>query len=426
MDSRRQLISCRHLTPFRVFALVLFYILTSIILMSLVNFNDTVYRLPSQKEIQSMDLPPNFAVLAPVDSADKNAVKFKPEDLLLAKDQSIDSEQKTDASDKKMHILESPHSKFDWKQAFSRDILKGNNKQLAQSDYQPLIGNWTVKFHCKTCAIVSSSGQLLNRGAGEEIDSNECVFRMNDAPTLGYENDVGYRTTARVIGHMNLKKVFKNQIEKQKEFFDNSSTKTEKLFVHWSYLTEIDKSLEEYEIGLDFARKYQKVEFIQFTPEKMKYAEKIFRYETGLTRTQARTWLSTGWYTMLLAIDACDSINVYGMVDDTYCRKHPNEKIPYHYYDLNFRTECNYYRRSEIRLTSGHLFITEKAVFGRWSKPHNITFHHPQWTPKSYFNGSLATPFLERYRIAGNRLFSRYPRLKLYFHFAGLFYTVVH
>lgn len=31
-------------------------------------------------------------------------------------------------------------------------------------------------------------------------------------------------------------------------------------------------------------------------------------------------FLSTGFFTMILAIDMCDHIHVYGMVDDGYCR----------------------------------------------------------------------------------------------------------
>ena len=37
-------------------------------------------------------------------------------------------------------------------------------------------------------------------------------------------------------------------------------------------------------------------------------------------RTQAKTWLTTGWHAMLLALDTCDEINVYGMVYDEYCQ----------------------------------------------------------------------------------------------------------
>ena len=36
-------------------------------------------------------------------------------------------------------------------------------------------------------------------------------------------------------------------------------------------------------------------------------------------RQQANTWLSTGWFTMLAAVDICNEITVYGMADDDYC-----------------------------------------------------------------------------------------------------------
>lgn len=37
-------------------------------------------------------------------------------------------------------------------------------------------------------------------------------------------------------------------------------------------------------------------------------------------RIQTGTFLSTGFFTMILAIDMCDSIHVYGMIDENYCR----------------------------------------------------------------------------------------------------------
>ena len=108
---------------------------------------------------------------------------------------------------------------------------------------------------------------------------------MNDAPTKGFEKDVGTRTTARVIGHLNLKRVFAENPDSQLEFFANKSTRAEKIFIHWSYLTNIDKdSVEEYNLGMEFAKNYPHVEFNMFTPQKMKYAEKLFHHETGLTR----------------------------------------------------------------------------------------------------------------------------------------------
>ena len=109
------------------------------------------------------------------------------------------------------------------------------------------------------------------------------------------------------------------------------------------------------------------------------------------------------------------------------CREHPNENVPYHYYDPNFKSECKYYHSSEVRLTSGHLFITEKAVFARWANIHSIHYFNPRWPPKRFtLSNQLLTPFVQRYQIAQNRLFSKLPIWKLFFHFAGLFYPLVH
>ena len=81
-----------------------------------------------------------------------------------------------------------------------------------------------------------------------------------------------------------------------------------------------------------------------------------------------------------------------------FYRKHPNDTTPYHYYEPNDKKECEYYKISEERLTSGHLFITEKAVFARWASKFNITFHYPSWNiTEAAGNNTLETPFLKRF-----------------------------
>lgn len=37
-------------------------------------------------------------------------------------------------------------------------------------------------------------------------------------------------------------------------------------------------------------------------------------------RKISNTWLSTGWFTMTIALELCDRINVYGMVPPDFCR----------------------------------------------------------------------------------------------------------
>eukprot|EP00971_Amphidinium_carterae_P292894 5815162-Amphidinium_carterae.1 len=50
----------------------------------------------------------------------------------------------------------------------------------------------------KTCAVVSSSGALLNHTYGEEISAHDIILRFNSATTVHYEKYVGNRTDIRV------------------------------------------------------------------------------------------------------------------------------------------------------------------------------------------------------------------------------------
>ena len=71
--------------------------------------------------------------------------------------------------------------------------------------------NWKPAY--KTCAVVSSSkhildgynatsggkGRVVSKGWGDEIDGHAMVLRFDNAPTQGFERDVGSRTTHRLV-----------------------------------------------------------------------------------------------------------------------------------------------------------------------------------------------------------------------------------
>ncbi|CAG13677.1 unnamed protein product, partial [Tetraodon nigroviridis] len=37
-------------------------------------------------------------------------------------------------------------------------------------------------------------------------------------------------------------------------------------------------------------------------------------------RIQSGSYLSTGWFTLILAMDMCKEIHIYGMINETYCK----------------------------------------------------------------------------------------------------------
>ncbi|XP_071952464.1 alpha-N-acetylgalactosaminide alpha-2,6-sialyltransferase 3-like [Antedon mediterranea] len=272
-------------------------------------------------------------------------------------------------------------------------------EQAPESDgYLSVIDDKPLRYHCEQCALVTSSGRLLDKGAGYDIDRGVCVIRMNTAPTEGYEEDVGSTTTIRVVGHTNMNRVLKKQPDLQKTFFEDEKTRANIVIVPWLFYEDFSKEKDEsFLVTKEFSTLYPNVSFYYTTPNKVKLAEEIFMNETGITRKAARTWLSTGWMTMLFAIDICDWIDVYGLVNDDYCKAHPNDTTPYHYYADNSKKECWYYDRSENTVLYGHKFLTEKAIFARWAKKVSIYFHYPSWEGVVTNGKHVDTPFLKLY-----------------------------
>ncbi|XP_071953882.1 uncharacterized protein [Antedon mediterranea] len=257
-----------------------------------------------------------------------------------------------------------------------------------------------LSMRCSQCALVTSSGRLVNRSAGEKIDSSKCVIRMNDAPTRGFEEDVGQRTTVRVIGHVNMEKM--NETERVDEIFVDTRTRTKKAVIPWLYNDTINKTSDKYyDLVRNFSLRYPDIEFFVISPKMIEDVENIFTEEVGFTRKEAKTWFTTGWMSMLFAIDVCDRIDVYGMLSHRYCVDNNDNLTTYHYYEPNGTKECLYYSWSEHNLKSGHLFMTEKAVFARWAQKFDIHFHHPEWNITQLANltkKGIDTPFVREFK----------------------------
>ncbi|KAJ8792511.1 hypothetical protein J1605_019730 [Eschrichtius robustus] len=85
---------------------------------------------------------------------------------------------------------------------------------------------------------------------------------------------------------------------------------------------------------------------------------------------------------MVIAVELCDHVHVYGMVPPDYCSQRPRlQRMPYHYYEPKGPDECvTYIQNEHSRKGNHHRFITEKRVFSSWAQLYGITFSHPSWT----------------------------------------------
>ncbi|ELW68043.1 Alpha-N-acetylgalactosaminide alpha-2,6-sialyltransferase 5 [Tupaia chinensis] len=236
-----------------------------------------------------------------------------------------------------------------------------------------------LKMHCRDCALVTSSGHLLRSQQGPQIDQTECVIRMNDAPTRGYGRDVGNRTSLRVIAHSSIQRILRNR-------HDLLNVSQGTVFIFWgpsSYMRRDGKGQVYNNLQL-LSQVLPRLKAYMITRHKMLQFDELFKQETGKDRKISNTWLSTGWFTMTIALELCDRINVYGMVPPDFCRDSNHPSVPYHYYEPLGPDECTMYLSHERgRKGSHHRFITEKRVFKNWARTFNIHFFQPDWKPES-------------------------------------------
>uniref|UniRef100_A0A8C0BML1 ST6 N-acetylgalactosaminide alpha-2,6-sialyltransferase 4 n=1 Tax=Buteo japonicus TaxID=224669 RepID=A0A8C0BML1_9AVES len=185
---------------------------------------------------------------------------------------------------------------------------------------------------------------------------------MNHAPTVGYEEDVGARSTIRVVSHTSVPLLLRNQ----PYFFQQSQ---ETLYIIWGPAKKMNREKvgTTYQALLNVMETYPHLQIYTLTEEKMAYCDDIFQNETGKNRMKSGSFLSTGWFTMILAMELCEQICVFGMVSDSAG------------WSGGRLDECKMYLMHERARRAGHRFITEKAIFSRWAKRRNIIFTHPSW-----------------------------------------------
>ncbi|XP_043989609.1 alpha-N-acetylgalactosaminide alpha-2,6-sialyltransferase 3 isoform X2 [Gambusia affinis] len=133
-----------------------------------------------------------------------------------------------------------------------------------------------LKLNCELCSIVSSSGQMLGQAAGAQIDRSPCIWRMNNAPTRGFENDVGRRTTLRVVSHTSVPLL----LQKPQHFFGQGN---DTLYVVWGPLRNMRKDGKGivYNMLRQASENYPHARIYATTEDRMNYCDMVFKKETG-------------------------------------------------------------------------------------------------------------------------------------------------
>ena len=184
----------------------------------------------------------------------------------------------------------------------------------------------THNISFNTCAVVGNAGNLQATRYGKVIDSHDLVFRLNQAPTKGYEHLVGKRASFRLIN--------KEWVTKYAE--DNKWLPREKGVV---LLTRGDPEVrlgrKKYTHILGVASVKRKVEnwsrksgtaVMQFNKSLAQASwRKVTAFQKCINNTKKcdRCKATSGLLAIISSLLLCDKVTVYGMGGSRYAGDFP-------------------------------------------------------------------------------------------------------
>ncbi|XP_028814272.1 CMP-N-acetylneuraminate-beta-galactosamide-alpha-2,3-sialyltransferase 2 isoform X2 [Denticeps clupeoides] len=204
-------------------------------------------------------------------------------------------------------------------------------------------GSWDPA-RCLRCAVVGNSGNLRGAGYGPVIDSHNFIMRMNLAPTVGYEVDVGSHTTHHFMYPESAKNLAPNVS------FVLVPFKT--LDLVW-----ITSALSTGQIRFTYAPVKQ---YLRVDKDKVQiFNPAFFKYiHDHWTRHHGR-YPSTGMLALFFSLHVCDEVNVFGFGADSRGNWH-------HYWEQNRYS-------GEFRKTGVHDADYEAQIINLLAKAGKIT-----------------------------------------------------
>ena len=170
-----------------------------------------------------------------------------------------------------------------------------------------------------SCAVVGSSGSLALDHFGPEIDAHDAIMRFGAAPTKGFEEQVGSRTTFRLIAWTAAHAL----AYQGKHYFSNWLSPVTRQgnpeYLLFNLVKKLDW-IENHSKIVEVVRSvFPNTSFTAYTPEMAEYQQKKIRFETG---SQIEDQLS-GMSALIFFATVCETINIYGFSNPFDDRDYP-------------------------------------------------------------------------------------------------------
>ncbi|XP_078525171.1 beta-galactoside alpha-2,6-sialyltransferase 1-like [Lissotriton helveticus] len=163
--------------------------------------------------------------------------------------------------------------------------------------------------HLKNCAVVSSAGSIQRSSLGKEIDGHDAVLRFNSAPVLRYADDVGTKTTLRLIN---------SKVMASKSYrFLNDTLYTDGILVAWDpapYSANLTEWFKNPEFPIftrykEYRQKHPNQPFYILHPQ---FLWKLWNIiQENAAEPIQRNPPSSGFLGIFLMLSLCDVVHVY-------------------------------------------------------------------------------------------------------------------
>ena len=273
---------------------------------------------------------------------------------------------------------------------WSRDLVRSqkrfmNEKPFAASKFEPFIEQlprnslmssaWPDGCEmCDTCAVVGASGSLRKFEHGAQIDGHSLVLRPNWIINKGFEKNVGTRTSINVFfGVEGMMKHFERHQRSVPEerraiglITSNSHLSVSSFF---RYLIRVHKStaLNKTATAAETLVTPSRVFLITDSIYHKALAEICRATGEGCMwqRTSGTMRPSTGFISVIIALQICRNVSLFGLTDDP--------RQPFHYYGEPKATCTKAIPTKNDEPL--HWFEKEHEIYARWHREGRLTVY---------------------------------------------------
>ncbi|XP_060948704.1 CMP-N-acetylneuraminate-beta-galactosamide-alpha-2,3-sialyltransferase 1-like [Limanda limanda] len=194
---------------------------------------------------------------------------------------------------------------FKWWQSLQSGMKPANYSEVVEELFQVIPDEVLYMDarpeRCRTCSVVGNSGNLKGSEYGDLIDSSKFIFRMNMAPTSGFEEDVGTRTTHHFL---------------YPESAIDLDNNTRLVLIPYKTL-DLQWLISALTTGTI------KHTYLPVVPRIKANRDKVLIYNPTFFKYVYDSWLeghgrypSTGFLSLVLALHICDEVSVFGFGAD--------------------------------------------------------------------------------------------------------------